>query len=43
MALTRRADVMASYDRAWQMGVLVSLTAGIVQIFAGARPDDAIG
>ena len=28
-------DVMGSYDRAWQIGVLVGLTAGIVQIFAG--------
>jgi hypothetical protein len=34
MALTRRAGVMGSYDRAWQIGVLVGLTAGI-QIFAG--------
>ena len=28
-------DLMGSYDRAWQLGVLVGLTAGIVQIFAG--------
>jgi MFS family permease len=28
-------DAMSSYDRAWQIGVLVGLTAGIVQIFAG--------
>jgi len=28
-------DVTGSYDRAWQIGVLIGLTAGIVQIFAG--------
>jgi MFS family permease len=28
-------DALGSYDRAWQIGVLVGLTAGIVQIFAG--------
>jgi MFS family permease len=28
-------DVMGSYDRAWQTGVLVGLAAGIVQILAG--------
>jgi MFS family permease len=28
-------DITGSYDRAWQIGVLIGLTAGIVQIFAG--------
>jgi MFS family permease len=28
-------DVTGSYDRAWQIGVLIGFTAGIVQIFAG--------
>ena len=28
-------DSLGSYDRAWQIGVLVGFTAGIVQIFAG--------
>jgi len=28
-------DALGSYDRAWQIGVLVGLTAGIIQIFAG--------
>jgi MFS family permease len=35
-------DVTGSYDRAWQIGVLIGFTAGIVQIFAGGptrRPD----
>jgi predicted MFS family arabinose efflux permease len=27
--------VYGSYDRAWQIGVLVGLAAGVVQIFAG--------
>jgi MFS family permease len=35
-------DMTGSYDRAWQIGVLVGLTAGIVQILAGgpARRQD---
>ena len=35
-------DITGSYDRAWQIGVLIGFTAGIVQIFAGGptrRPD----
>jgi MFS family permease len=28
-------DMTGSYDRAWQIGVLVGLTAGVVQILAG--------
>jgi MFS family permease len=28
-------DVTGSYDRAWQIGVLIGLAAGVVQIFAG--------
>jgi predicted MFS family arabinose efflux permease len=28
-------DATGSYDRAWQIGVLIGFTAGIVQIFAG--------
>ena len=28
-------DATGSYDRAWQIGVLIGLAAGIVQIFAG--------
>ncbi len=28
-------DAFGSYDRAWQIGVLIGLMAGIVQIFAG--------
>jgi MFS family permease len=38
-------DAFGSYDRAWQIGVLVGLTAGIVQIVAGGptrRPDQLI-
>jgi MFS family permease len=32
-------DALGSYDRAWQIGVLIGLGAGIVQIFAGGpRP-----
>src|SRR5260370_41257216 len=26
-------DLMGSYDRAWQLGVLVGLTAGLLQVF----------
>ena len=35
-------DITGSYDRAWQSGVLIGFTAGIVQILAGGptrRPD----
>jgi len=35
-------DATGSYDRAWQIGVLIGFTAGVVQIFAGGptrRPD----
>jgi len=35
-------DITGSYDRAWQIGVLIGFTAGLVQIFAGGptrRPD----
>ena len=28
-------DITGSYDRAWQIGVLIGFTAGVVQIFAG--------
>jgi predicted MFS family arabinose efflux permease len=28
-------DTLGSYDRAWQIGVLIGLAAGIVQILAG--------
>jgi MFS family permease len=28
-------DITGSYDRAWQIGVLIGFTAGMVQIFAG--------
>ena len=38
-------DITGSYDRAWQIGVLIGLTAGIVQILAGGptrRPDRLI-
>jgi MFS family permease len=28
-------DITGSYDRAWQIGVLIGLTAGLIQIFAG--------
>jgi hypothetical protein len=28
-------DLTGSYDRAWQIGVLIGFTAGIVQILAG--------
>ena len=35
-------DAFGSYDRAWQIGVLVGFAAGVVQILAGGptrRPD----
>ena len=38
-------DITGSYDRAWQIGVLIGFTAGIVQILAGGptrRPDRLI-
>jgi predicted MFS family arabinose efflux permease len=28
-------DLYGSYDHAWQIGTLIGVTAGIVQIFAG--------
>lgn len=31
-------DLFGSYDRAWQFGVAIGLTAGLVQIFAGGPP-----
>jgi predicted MFS family arabinose efflux permease len=30
-------DATGSYDRAWQIGVLVGFGAGVVQILAGGR------
>jgi predicted MFS family arabinose efflux permease len=38
-------DITGSYDRAWQIGVLIGFTAGMVQILAGGptrRPDRLI-
>jgi len=38
-------DATGSYDRAWQIGVLVGFSAGIIQILAGGptrRPDPAV-
>jgi len=43
MGLTRRAGVMGSYDRAWQIGVLVGLTPASSRSLRVARPADAIG
>lgn len=31
-------DLFGSYDRAWQIGTLIGLTAGVVQILAGGPP-----
>lgn len=33
-------DALGSYDRAWQIGVAIGLTAGLVQILAGGPPRD---
>src|SRR5262249_46732555 len=37
-------DLSGSYDRAWQIGVLIGFTAGVVQVLAGgpARPKDPV-
>jgi MFS family permease len=37
-------DLTGSYDRAWQIGVLIGFTAGVVQILAGGptRRDDRV-
>jgi predicted MFS family arabinose efflux permease len=31
-------DALGSYDRAWQIGVVVGMAAGVVQILAGGPP-----
>jgi predicted MFS family arabinose efflux permease len=31
-------DALGSYDRAWQLGVLIGFGAGVVQILAGGPP-----
>jgi predicted MFS family arabinose efflux permease len=31
-------DALGSYDRAWQIGVLIGFGAGVVQILAGGPP-----
>jgi MFS family permease len=36
-------DAFGSYDRAWQFGVVVGFTAGVVQILAGGPPRRARG
>ncbi len=33
-------DTLGSYDRAWQLGVLVGFAAGVVQIVAGGPTRD---
>ena len=33
-------DALGSYDRAWQLGVLIGFGAGIVQIVAGGPTRD---
>jgi len=33
-------STLGSYDRAWQLGVMIGFTAGVVQILAGAPPRD---
>jgi hypothetical protein len=31
-------DLTGSYDRAWQIGTLISFAAGVIQIVAGGPP-----